>query len=182
MKINPKYFNRFLGIVAVMAAIIIVFFTMYNQASDKADFKKRMFAQDSLQTVYWHDAQDDDSLRIADFKGQYVVLDFWANWSDKSTSYHKNLAAVKNDYPQKLQVIAAAVGLQRKQVLGYMQKHNFPFHFVSGAQQFEDFGVPGLPAQLVYKPDGKLQNVYLGFPDKSQYDSLRILLAHENLQ
>ncbi|HKK44654.1 MAG TPA: TlpA disulfide reductase family protein [Balneolaceae bacterium] len=182
MKIDPKYFNRFLAIMAIMAAVIIMFFTFHNQLSDKSDFKKRIFAQDSLQTIYFHNAQDADSLRISDFKGQYVVLDFWANWSDESLDFHQKLADIKNQYPDKLQIIAAAVGLRRKQVISYMQKHPFPFHFVGGSKPFAVFGVPGLPAQLIYNPDGKLQSVFLGFPDKSQYDSLRTLVAHGNEQ
>jgi len=179
MHIDPKYFNRFLAIVAAMAAILIIFFTFKNQMSDKSDFKKRMFAQDSLQTVYWHDAQDDDSLRISDFKGQFVVLDFWSDWSDKSVDYHKKLASLKRDYPDNMQIVAAAVGMHRDQVITYMQKHAFPFHFVAGSRQFSSFGVPGLPAQLIYKPDGKLQSIFLGFPDDSQYDSLRTVIVNE---
>ncbi|MGD8427295.1 MAG: TlpA disulfide reductase family protein [Balneolaceae bacterium] len=179
MHIDPKYFNRFLGIVAVVAAILIVFFTLHNQQSDQAAFEKRMFDQDSLQTIYWHDAQDDDSLRISDFKGQYVILNFWANWSDKSLESHKKLASLKNEFPQRLQVIAAAVGLRKQQVISYINEHPFPFHFVAGSKQFSAFSVPGLPAQMIYAPDGTLKSIYLGFPSEGQYDSLRTLFTHE---
>jgi len=182
MQIDPKYFNRFLVIVASVAVLLIIFFTFNNQMSDKSNFKKRIFAQDSLQNVYWYDAEDDDSLRVSDFKGKYVVLDFWANWSDESLEYHKKLASIKNESSQRLEVIAAAVGLRRKQVISYMNKHSFPFHFVAGSRHFSNFGVPGLPAQLIYNPDGRLQSVFLGFPSKSQFDSLRTLVSHENAQ
>lgn len=182
MQIDPKYFNRFLAIVAFVAALLIIFFTFNNQRSDKSDFKKRMFAQDSLQSVYWHDAEDEDSLRISDFKGKYVVLDFWANWSDKSLEDHKKLASIKNESPDRIEVIAAAVGLRRKQVLSYKKKHPFPFHFVAGSKQFSDFEVPGLPTQLIYNPEGKLQKIFLGFPSKAQFDSLRTLISDENFQ
>ena len=95
---------------------------------------------------------------------------------------HRELASIKKDHPDDVQIIAASVGLPRDQVISYMKKNSFPFHFVSGSEQFSAFGVPGLPAQLVYNPDGKLQSVFLGFPDKSQLDSLRTLISHGNYE
>jgi thiol-disulfide isomerase/thioredoxin len=180
MRIDPKYFNLFLGICAVLAAGLIAFFTLSNRSLEKDAFRERMFAQDSLQTVSWTTVQTADTIKIADFRGQFVVLDFWANWSDGSVKSHQKLASVKNEFPDTLQVIAAAVGLQKDEVESYIQKHKFPFHFVAGSKHFSGFRVPGLPAQLIYNPEGKLENVSLGYPDESQYDSLRALITNAN--
>lgn len=176
MRIDPKYFNVFLIIVAVVAAGLIAFFTLSNRSAEQSTFKERMFAQDSLQTVWWRSVQSDDSLRIADFRGQFVVLDLWSNWSDASLESHKQLAQIQNNYPDTLQVIAASVALQRSEVETYIKKHKFPFHFVAGSQQFSSFDIPGLPAQMIYDTDGRLQHVFLGYSGVSQYDSLKTLI------
>lgn len=176
MRIDPKYFNVFLLIVAVIAALLIAVFTLSNRSAEKSDFRDRMFAQDSLKTVWWPKVQADDSLRISDFEGHYVVLDFWANWSDASMESHKKLAQIKNQYPDTLQVIAASVSLQKEEVFDYIQKHQFPFQFVAGSKQFSAFDVPGLPAQLMYNPKGELKHVFLGYSNESQYDSLGVLI------
>ena len=84
MRIDPKYFNTFLVIVALVAGSLIVYFIISNRTAEESDFKQRMFAQDSLQTIWWNEVQSDDSLRVADFEGQLVVLDLWSNWSDVS--------------------------------------------------------------------------------------------------
>lgn len=178
MRIDPKYFNTFLLIVALIAAGLIAFYTLSNRSAERSDFKQRMLAQDSLRTVWWPQVQKDDSLRIADFRGQFVVLDLWANWSDASLDSHSTLARLQKEYPDKLQVIAAAVGLQKKEVVSYMNEHRFPFHFVAGSRHFSSFNVPGLPAQFIYAPSGELKQIFLGYSGPSRYDSLRTFISH----
>lgn len=179
MKIDPKYFNLFLLIVAVAAAILIALFTLKNRSNEKTAFKERMFSNDSLQTVSWKVVNRDDSLRISDFKGSYLVLSFWANGSKASLESQRELARLKAEYGDSLNVIAAGVGLQKQEAVNYIEDHDFPFHFVAGSRQFSAFGVPGLPAQLIYNQKGELHRVYLGYRDNSRYDSLRTFITDE---
>lgn len=141
-----------------------------------------MFAQDSLQTIWWNQVQHDDSLQVADFEGQFVVLDLWSNWSDASLKSHRELSKVKQQYPNDIQVIAAAVGLQKQEVLTYIEQHQFPFNYVAGSTQFSNFHMPGLPVQFVYDKKLDLRHVFLGYSDDSQYDSLRVLINNEQSQ
>lgn len=163
-------------IVAVIAAILITFFTINSHQNGKVVFKEYLFAQDSLKTVLWPSFEAADSVRISDFKGKFVVLDFWANGSDASLNSQKELAIIQAKNPDMLQVIAASVGHPPKTVHSYIQKYHFPFLFVDGSQHFSSFNVPGLPAQLIFNPNGNLKNVFLGYPDDSQYDSLRAFI------
>jgi hypothetical protein len=176
MRIDPKYFNTFLLIVAIVAASLIAYFIISNRSAEKSDFKQRMFAQDSLQTTWWNNVQSGDSVQVSNFKGAYIVLDLWSNWSDASLKSHTELAKIKQQYPDNLQVLAAAVGLQKKEVKEYIQKHQFPFHFVAGSRQFSEFNMPGLPVQFVYDQQLDLKHVFLGYSDDDQYDSLRVLI------
>ena len=179
MRIDPKYFNTFLVIVALVAGSLIVYFIISNRTAEESDFKQRMFAQDSLQTIWWNEVQSDDSLRVADFEGQLVVLDLWSNWSDVSLKSHRQLAKIKQKYPEKIEVLAAAVGLQKQEVNSYIKEHQFPFSFVAGSRQFSSLNMPGLPVQFVYDQKLDLRHVFLGYSDDSQYDSLRVLIENE---
>lgn len=180
MRIDPKYFNTFLLVVALVAAALIAFFILSNRSTERSEFQKRMFSQDSLKSIWWNKVQSDDSLRVADFEGQFVVLDLWSNWSDASLRSHTELAKIMQQHPRNLQVIAAAVGLKKQEVENYIQKHEFPFHFVAGSQQFSNFNMPGLPVQFIYNPKLDLKQVFLGYSDDSQYDSLRVLINDAN--
>lgn len=176
MKIDPKYFNTFLVIVAVIAAILIAVFTLKNRSNEKQAFQNRIVqVQDSLSTVYWRKVQESDSLQIADFKNKFVILDFWANWSASTKKSHQQLSRLKSEFPDTLEIIAAEVGLTKKETEDYIKKNNFPFHFVAGAKQFKDFRVPGLPAEIIFTPKGDISATFLGF-SKSRYDSLRAII------
>lgn len=179
MRIDPKYFNTFLIVVAIIAAGLIAFFTIDNRVDGRVSFSNRIMSQDSLKTVWWPKVDSDDSLRVSDFHGQIVVLDFWSDWSDVSAESHKKLAEIQNQTTDSLQIIAAAVGLQKEEVISYMEKYNFPFHFVAGSRHFSSFNVPGLPAQIIYGTNGDVKHVFLGYPDESQYDSLKALIAND---
>lgn len=182
MRIDPKYFNVFLLIVALVAAALIAVFTLNNRSTEKSAFKEKIFAQDTLQTLWWDKVQSSDSLRISDFGGQFVVVDFWSNWSDASLESHRELVEIKQQNPDILDVIAASVSLDKAEVMSYINKHRFPFHFVAGSRYFSELHIPGLPAQMVYNPDGELKHVFLGYPGPSQYDSLRALINNEKKQ
>jgi len=182
MRIDPKYFNTFLLIVAIVAASLIAYFIVSNRTAEKSDFKQRMFAQDSLQATWWTNVQSDDSVKVSDYKGMYIVLDLWSNWSNASLKSHTELAQIKQQHPDDVQVLAAAVGLQKQEVEQYIQKHQFPFHFVAGSRQFSEFNMPGLPVQFVYDQQLDLKHVFLGYSDDRQYDSLRVLINNGNQQ
>lgn len=180
MRIDPKYFNTFLLVVALVAAALIAYFIVSNRSAERADFTQRMLSQDSLQTVWWPEVQSDDSLQIKNFEGRVVVLDLWSNWSDASLNSHKQLANIQEQHPEKLQVVAAAVGLTEDETATYIEEHQFPFQFVAGSRHFSSFNIPGLPVQFVYDSDIELKHIFLGYSDDSQYDSLRVLLNDEN--
>ena len=173
MKLDPKYFNTFLAIVAVLAAILIAFFTISSQEGKQKAFKKRIVKQDSLKTVSWPRVKQQDSLKISDFKDQYVLLQFWTNWSDGAVNEHQNLKEIQKKYNNDLTIISAIVGLEKEEAVTYIKKHDFPFQFVAGSQQFGAFGVPGLPAYLLYNRNQDLVYISLGELDKAQSDSLR---------
>lgn len=176
MRINPKYFNVFLAIVAVIAAVIIALYTYSNLTGDERIFKERMMAQDSLQTVYWQSIENGDSLRIDDYRGNFVVLDFWTEHSNASIASQKELVKVKTQYSDTLTVLAAAVGHQKQEVLDYIGEHQYPFVFVAGSKHFSAFNVPAIPAQLVFEPDGNIHSIFIGYRSSAQYDSLRAII------
>lgn len=176
MRLDPKYFNTFLAIVAGMAVLVIIFFTINTQQNKQAAFKKQMMAQDSLQTVAWKQVGSPDSLRISDYDTSFVLLQFWSNWSDAAAGEHRKLAALKRELEGQLAIFSAIVGLQKEEAVTYIKKHHFPFLYVAGSRQFSSFQVPGLPAYLLFQPGGTLEFVSLGALEKPQLDSLKMIM------
>lgn len=185
MRIDPKYFVTFLAVTAVLGALLITFFTVSSQQGRRQDFKRMVLQQDSLRTekmpLLNESGEEVDSLSVAGLQGSYVVLDFWASWSDFSEGAHRELEKLVYNHPHKLKVIAAVVQDQQDKVADYIQRNRFPFEFVNGTRVFNKYTVPGIPTQLVYNPQGELTKVWFGFADSTRYDSLDAIISRDTL-
>jgi len=179
MKIDVKYFVPFLLVVALAAALLIAFFTVNSQRGQRQTFREGILQQDSLKTEYMKYIDGRDSLRIQSFQDQYVILDFWATWSNFSEDAHKELAELVRDYPGRVQVIAAVVQDKKEKVSSYIEQHSFPFLFVEGTDIFNRYHIPGLPTQLVYDLSGEIMDIHFGYIDSTEYDRLRTRLNDE---
>ncbi len=176
MRIDQKYFKPFLIVLAIVGALIIAYFTISSPLDREAAFREQIVKQDSLKTTSWLEVETSDSLRISDFSGQYVMLYFWSQWSGSSDEGHQKIAELRNSFTNDLEVISAMVGLRKEEALAFVSDNDFPFHYVAGSKQFSAFGVPGLPAHLLYNPDGKIQYISLGILNEAEIDSLSTII------
>src|SRR6056297_608303 len=176
MKLDQKYFIPFLAVVAIATAFLITFFTISSQKGQRQVFRNYIMQQDSLRLEKMPVLYENDSLSVSDLKGKFVILDFWATWSNFSEDAHFQIAKLVEQYPDTLEVIAGVVKDQQEKIDSYIERHDFPFHFVEGTAVFNKYDIPGMPTEIIYDPEGNIMDVYFGYSDSSQYDSLRTLL------
>lgn len=180
MKLDEKYFVPFLAVMAFVTALLILFFTINGKKNREQAFRQRINEQDSLKYAYMPLVEDSDSLSVQSFPDSYVIVDFWATWTSTfSEQAHKQLSALHETYPGKVEIIAAVVEDKKENVHDYIARYNYPFHFVDGTGTFNEYQLPGVPTQLVYAPGGRLQSIFTGYADSVRYDSLRSMISNE---
>ncbi|MFH5883764.1 TlpA family protein disulfide reductase [Halalkalibaculum sp. DA3122] len=173
MRIDPRHFNKFMAGVAVVAAILIAIATL-NYTSGREDaFQRQMMEADSLGLVKFPRITSGDSLQLNQFRGQYLLLDFWSTWSEASTESHAQLAAETRGDLSDLAVIAASVRNSRNEILEYRQTHNYPFVYVDGTAFYRTMNLPGVPSQVLFDKDGEVVATFVGYTDSTRYDSLK---------
>lgn len=180
MRIDPKYFNVFIFILALVAAAVIVFFSLSTDRSNQRRFKAFVTSSDSLSREYWPRAFSGDSVSIRDLGGRYVLVDFWATWSLYGEERHRHLQRLAEEYPERLTVLAAAVRDRREDIRSYRDQHGFPFTYVDGTRIFTEYRVPGIPSMILYDPEAKIRTVFVGFEGEAQIDSLKQVISHGN--
>ena len=114
-----------------------------------------------------------DSLRGIDFKGKFVIIDYWSTWSDPSIESHTELWSLIHDYSDMFIVIAAGVRDANETIIEYATEKPYPFYYVQGTDAFQKLKVPGVPSQAIYMPSGSLLQLRVGYKGPQDYDVLR---------
>ena len=118
-----------------------------------------------------------DSLQGSQFKGNFVIIDFWSTWSDPSIESHTELWNLINEHSEMFVVIAAGVRDADVTILEYATEQSYPFYYVQGTEAFQKLKVPGVPSQAIFMPSGSLLQLRVGYKSPQDYDVLRSAIA-----
>ena len=100
---------------------------------------------------------DGDTLQLASFRGQVVILDFWASWCPPCREQLERLASLEKDVPG-LVVLAVNVDTRREKVDRYVRRAQMPRRVLldpSGAIAGH-YGVQGMPWTVLLDERGQV--------------------------
>lgn len=97
--------------------------------------------------------------KLADLKGKWVVVNFWATWCAPCVKEIPDIAAFAKEQSAKTRVLGVALDWDNeKQVKAFAKKVGLTYPLVLGNEASEKaFGkLQGLPTTIVYDPTGKI--------------------------
>ncbi len=116
---------------------------------------------------------------LSDFKGKWVILDFWGSWCGWCI---KGMPALKDAYEQykpELEVIGIDCNETEDRWRKAVEKYQLPWVHVynpATSSLLSDYGVTGFPTKAIINPEGKIANITVG-EDPSFFDTLARLMT-----
>lgn len=160
MRLDPKYFNLFMVICAILTLLVIVYGTVNYSNNQILEFENQI-EEVRLDTLVFESYPDGEILSMQSQLGRPVLIHFWSTWSGKSIGMNEQLHHYQSQN-SSLQVIAAVVKDGDEQVLNYIHENSFEFKYVNGTDFFQNLQVPGVPSQILIDENGTLFYVQVG--------------------
>ncbi len=107
---------------------------------------------------------DGKPLKVANFKGKVVMVDFWATWCPPCVAEVPNVAAVYQKYHDKgFEIIGVSLDRagDKDKVISFTKEHNMPWQQFYDGKYWQNelsvkYGVRSIPATLLLDGSGKI--------------------------
>lgn len=125
-------------------------------------------------------SEDGAEMTLADFRGQYVVLNFWATWCAPCRAEMPHLSALQAELGgDDMQVVTIATGRNplpgMKRFFDEIDVENLPLHTDARQSLARSMGVLGLPVTVILDRDGKEIARLQGDADWSSESAVNIM-------
>ncbi len=145
-----------------------------NIASFAPNVKSSFIAKELLKTVAFYKRglivgkkvgdftqtdKDGKVVKLSDYKGKYLLLDFWASWCHPCRGENPNvLKAYNRFHPKGLEIVAVSLDTKKESWLKAIDEDNLPWTQISDLKQknevADQFGVNSIPDNFLIDPNG----------------------------
>ena len=106
------------------------------------------------------------TIKLSDFKGKAVYLDFWASWCGPCKQSFPWMNDMQSRYGNKgLQVVAINVDQKGEDAKAFLKDNRATFEVVfdQAGKTPRSYAIKGMPTSVLIGPDGKVQLIHSGF-------------------
>lgn len=136
-------------------------FTTANESRKAADF--------ALKTL------DGKTVKLSDYKGKIVIIDFWATWCPPCRKGIPDLVEIQKQYKENVVVIGISLDQENtiKDLAPFIKQYGINYPVVLGDQKVVmDYGnIQAIPTSFIVDQAGNIVDTHVGLVPKSTYTS-----------
>lgn len=156
-------------VAAAAGSVALVTAPALAQGKDTTSLKGKAAPDFSLKTV------DGKAVKLSDYKGKVVLLDFWATWCPpcvKGLPHVDKLGQDKERSDKGLIVLAVNVQEEAAKVTKFMEAKKLTLNVPMDAEgkASEAYLIQGIPTSVIVDRDGKISEVFVGLPAPAAID------------
>jgi cytochrome c biogenesis protein CcmG, thiol:disulfide interchange protein DsbE len=111
------------------------------------------------------------AVKLSDYKGKAVYLDFWASWCGPCKQSFPWMNEMHTKYAaQGFAVVGINVDAKQADATSFLEQTpaKFDVVFDSKGVSPRTYGIKGMPSSVLIGPDGKVLAVHAGFKDEER--------------
>jgi cytochrome c biogenesis protein CcmG, thiol:disulfide interchange protein DsbE len=111
------------------------------------------------------------NVKLSDYKGKTVYLDFWASWCGPCKQSFPWMNEMHAKYAaQGFAVVGINVDAKQADATGFLEQTpaKFDVAFDAKGTSPKSYGIKGMPSSVLIGPDGKVLAVHAGFKDEER--------------
>jgi len=151
-------------------------------SEDEKKVLKKLRITPATQWIEAHDfagkMMDAKSVNLQDYRGRFVLLNFWATWCSPCLKEMPDLENAYNEMGQeKLVVLAVGMGESVEKIKAFFNKYGFTFPLLADNRMkiTKLYGVRNIPVTYLIDPDGVVLGRALGVRDWANPDLLAFI-------
>ncbi len=116
---------------------------------------------------------DGKTVKLSDYKGKVVIIDFWATWCPPCRKGIPDLISIQNEYKNDVVIIGISLDGEKtlKDVPGFVKSYAINYPIVYGNEKVvTDYGgIEGIPTAFLVDKKGNIVDKHVGLVPKDTY-------------
>ncbi|MFC1621477.1 peroxiredoxin family protein [Candidatus Omnitrophota bacterium] len=154
-----------ISILVLTGVIVFAWFSSINKVPEVVYRPAPDFALSDI---------DGNETTLTDFKGNVVILDFWATWCPPCRAEIPHFIELQDEYGDKgLEIIGVSLDWNAERVLGgFAEDNGINYTLLMGNDDVTDLygGIISIPTTFVIDRDGGIRKRYIGYKEKAVFE------------
>lgn len=162
---NLRNFTLGTLLIAFLLASTYVQWAAHQKLPDASSFGLQMTGGGKPAPDFELPLLDGPRVSLQDFRGRFVLLDFWATWCSPCRKSMPMLEELQNEHAEELVLLAVNMNESEETVRQFLEREGLDVTVLmdrDGAVG-RAYGVVGLPTQVLIDPEGRTAFRLVGF-------------------